>query len=361
MRRGLISWSREELPIAVFEDRVARLQTAMRAEDLDVVLAYASFAQPAPVQWLSNFLPYWGDAMLAIFADGPPLLLTSLTKRVHPWIHAVCHTGGVVSAPRLGENVEALLSKRVPAGRRIGVICLDTLPWPVATALNKAGRGAALVDVSNMYAALRQPADAAEIKLAEHAAAIGRAALQAIPAEALRTTEVIAALESSARLAGAEEVLQRIAPDLSRSATLLRMEGDAPLGERYAVELSVAYKGAWVRVTRCIATPAASASQDAWNNAQRWFTHAATSLNQSGQIQSPNGAPGKLLGWTVEASVGAHPLEVIAADDLRQSIALPAGSLAVFCARLELDDGPWRASTPLIIAPAGSPSALIGP
>ena len=42
MRRGLISWSRDEVPPPVLEGRVARLQEQMRAAGLGVVLALSS-------------------------------------------------------------------------------------------------------------------------------------------------------------------------------------------------------------------------------------------------------------------------------------------------------------------------------
>src|SRR5665647_2832424 len=102
MRRGLISWSREEMPVAVLDARVAQLQAAMRAENLGAVLAYTSFAQPAAVHWLSNFTPYWSEAFLVLLPEGQPILLAALTPRVHTWIREVSHLGELISAPRLG-------------------------------------------------------------------------------------------------------------------------------------------------------------------------------------------------------------------------------------------------------------------
>ncbi|NDH53934.1 MAG: hypothetical protein EBY24_18540, partial [Betaproteobacteria bacterium] len=72
-------------------------------------------------------------------------------------------------------------------------------------------------------------------------------------------------------LAGAEEVLLRMAPDLARDATLLRMDGDPDLGARYAIECSLAYKGVWVRVGRNVTNAAPPAS---WAAADAWFDHA---------------------------------------------------------------------------------------
>ncbi len=358
MRRGLVSWSREELPQAALDARVNRLQQSMRAQQLDAVLVYGSFAQPAAVQWLSNFLPYWGDAMLAVFPEGQPILLTALTRRVHPWIHAVSHTGGVMTAPRLAANVQALLDERVPAGQRIGVIALDTLPWPVAKQLIDAGRGDALVDASELYATIRQPADQAEVDLAVRAASIAHGALRAVPADAQSTSAVIAAIEAAARLAGAEEVLQRIAPDLATDSTPRRIEGDVPLGSRYAVDLSLAYKGAWVRAARCM-TRAPLPLPLSWQRAQRWFAASAAALHADSEGPNLDDAPGEVLDWTLEASIGLHSLERVASRQTGRLHALPAGALAMLSAELLLEDGPWRASVPLIMGRAGTTSRLL--
>jgi hypothetical protein len=347
MRRGLISWSQEELPVAVLDARIGRLQQAMRAEHLDAVLAYTSFAQPAPVQWLTNFVPYWADAVLAVPPEGAPALLAALTQRVHPWIRTVAHLGELISAPKLGEKIAATLLERAPGARRIGVIGLDSLPWSVAHPLAEALGTAELVDVTALYADLRQPADAAERALTRRSEAIGRAALAAIPATASKASEVLAAAEASARLAGVEEILQRIAPDLGGNVTLRRMEGDAPLGARYAIEASLAYKGAWIRLARAVARDGAEPAS--WRVAQAWFEAACARLDGKNPAAALAEAPGHVEAWTLEASVGVAPLSIVAASGMPVQCALPEGSLAVLSVRLQLEDGPWLASTPVTI------------
>jgi hypothetical protein len=355
MRRGLISWSREEMPEAVLEGRVAQLQAAMRAENLDAVLAYTSIAQPAAVHWLSNFTPYWSEATLVVFREGAPLLLASLTKRVHQWIREVCHIGDVLMVPRLGAGTAKLLNEKVGANGRIGVIGLESLPWSVAQPLFSDSTGNSLIDASAMFAALRQPADAAERKLAMKAVAIGRAALDAVPGNVRHASEVTAAIEASARLAGAEEVLQRIAPDLGRSATLLRMEGDALLGAHHAIELSLAYKGVWVRLGRSVETTAATPYT--WQAAEHWFAQTVARIDAGNAAirdgKLPLAAPGKLLRWTLEASCGVQPLTVVASNEMTKAPALPVGSLAI-------DDGHWYHAAPFIIGDSDSPGVMLG-
>lgn len=338
MRRGLIHWSEQELPAAALDARVARLQATMRSHEMAAVLVYASFAQPAPLQWLCNYIPYWADAVLVVWSDGPPTLLVSGTPRTHPWIRSVSHVGELVAASRPGAQVAELLGTKLPATARVGVVALDALPWSVTGPMLAAGWEGRLLDATAAYQSARHPGDAAEQAMARRAHTIAEAALAALPAQARTTSEVIAAMEGSARRAGAEEVLPRIAPDLARSATLQRIEGDQALGACYSVDCSLAYKGVWVRVVKSFArgTPPAS-----WAMAEDWYRHLLPRLGVQNACDPASQAPGRLQGWTLEASTGVAPLSVVAAHDLPATLTLPAGSLAIFSTQLELEKGPW--------------------
>jgi Xaa-Pro aminopeptidase len=352
MRRGLISWSRDEVPPAVLEGRVARLQERMRAGGLGAMLVYTSFARPSAVAWLTHFVPYWNEALLMVFPAGAPVLLAAFSKRVHDWIRSVSHLGEVRSAPDLGRATVAFLKERPPQPSRIGVLELDALPWPVAEPLVKSEYGRALVDATDLFAAIRQPADEPEIRLARRAATIAVQAFKAIPTAAKRASELLCALEGSARLAGAEEVLPRLAPDLRADATLCRLEGDALLGERYAVELSIAYKATWVRITRCISTQAVPPS---WRRAADRFVETVERLNEAKLSLERQVA----VAWTLETCRGSPPLSIVATGEAASPSALPGGSLACLSLQLDLDDGPWLGAEPLILGSRGQPSRLL--
>src|SRR6267154_2261452 len=349
MRRGLISWSRDEVPPAILEGRVARLQEQMRNAELGAVLIYTSFARPSGVAWLTHFVPYWNEALLVVLPTGAPVLLAAFSKRVHDWIRSVSHLGEVRSAPDLGRVAGAFLKERPPEPSRIGVLELDALPWPVAEPIMKSEYGRAVVDATGLFASIRQPADEAEIRLARRAATIAVQALKAILTGAQRASELLSVLERSARLDGAEEVLPRLAPDLRADATLRRLEGHALLGERYAVELSVAYKATWVRITRCVSTQAAPPS---WRGAADRFVEAVELLNEANLSLEPQVAgsaqPGKNAAWARETCRGSPPLSIVATEEAPSPSALPGGSLACLSLQLDLDDGPWLTGSPLI-------------
>jgi hypothetical protein len=305
MRRGLISWSKEEVPATALEARVRKLQQALRAEGLDAVFAYTSFPRPAAVSWLTHFVPYWSEALLAVLPQGAPSLLASLTKRVHPWIREVSHLGEIVPAPSLGRAAATFAKEKKL--NRIGVVDLADLPWPVAEPL-----GERLVDFTESFARLRQPPDAHENALAERAAQIAERALASVPQQAWRTSEILAAAEQAARLEGAEEVIPRIIDPKS-------------------IELSVAYKGTWTRLGR---------TRNASAEAQAWFQAA---LQGSGEPP-----PGELKRRTVESCVGSAPLAVVenAGKIYRR---LPRGARAVLSVELELDSGAWFGAAPFVV------------
>lgn len=346
MRRGLISWNREELPVAALDARIGRLQAGMRQQGLAAVVAYTSFAQPAAVQWLTNFLPYWSEAVLLVLPEGAPKLLVALTPRVHFWIREVSHVGEVLAAPKPGVKAAELLAAQVGADAKVGVIGLDALPWTIAQPLSEAF-GGRLVDAAPLYASVRHPADQAEQGMARKALAMAQAALAAVPATARTTADVVAAVDRSARLAGAEEVLPRIAPDLARDTALLRMEEVKPLGDRYAIDCSLAYRGVWVRALRTVARGTQPAS---WAQADAWFERTLQGIGGPATVADlAAAAPGRLVGWTLEASTGVAPLSVVAASGQAGGVNLPKDSLAVFTAQLALDDGAWVRSAPVAI------------
>jgi len=334
----------------------------MRAAELGVMLIYTSFARPSAVAWLTHFVPYWNEALLVVQPSGTPVLLAAFSKRMHDWIRSVSHVGEVRSAPDLGRAAAAFLKERPSEPSRIGVLELDALPWPVAEPIMKSEYGRAVVDATGLFASIRQPADEAEIRLARRAATIAAQAFKAIPAGAKSASELLSALDGSARLAGAEEVLPRLASDLRADATLRRLEGDALLGERYAVELSVAYKATWVRITRCVSIQAVPPS---WRGAADRFIETVERLNEANLSLEPEVAgsvrPGKTVSWVLETCRGSPPLSIVATGETPSPSpsTLPGGSLACFSLQLDLDDGPWLGGEPLILGSGGQPSRLL--
>jgi hypothetical protein len=178
-------------------------------------------------------------------------------------------------------------------------------------------------------------------------------ALRAGDAGGRRAGEVLAAIERPARAAGAEEAMVHLCPDLGARPALRRIEGEAALGIRFAAQLSVAYKGVWVRLARSFAPGVERPG--AWSEADRWFAQAIAAC----EAATPGEAlgrmtPGRLVGWNVEACVGALPLAVVAASGTAPPPRpIPAGSLAVVTVRLETEAGPWIGGSALVLGGEG--------
>jgi hypothetical protein len=338
MRRGLLSWDKEEVPVAALEARVARCQQAIADAGLACLLVYTNFPRPSAVSWLTNFVPYWSQAVLLVFPDGMPVLVASLTPRVGPWIASVSHLGEITHTPHTGGGAARLILDQCPDGGRVGVVELNGLPGGIATPLIAGLGGMKLEDASGVFADLRDPADKVEIKLAARASEIAAAALEAgIAAHDGGSGAITAAIESAARLAGAEDILIHLAPDLAKSARLERIEGDAVMGARFAVQASVAYKGHWVRDLRSVC--ANGPAPEDWQAAEQKFDAALTTGMMPADAQS----------WLIEGNIGSRPLSVLGSKDAMDDRALRAGTVRVISLQFELAGGPWLAGRSVVL------------
>src|SRR4030081_359357 len=127
MRRGLMGWDAEELPVAALTARTARLQDAMARAGMQAMLVYTNLVRPSAVSYLTGFTPYWSEGILLVGRAGEPIFATALSKRVADWIRSVGPVGEIVSTPRPG----AALGARIAADstvRRVGIVELDAFP-----------------------------------------------------------------------------------------------------------------------------------------------------------------------------------------------------------------------------------------
>lgn len=337
MRHGLITWREDELSREDVLARQARLQSAMGAAGLDAMLLYTNHVRPAAVTWATGFTPYWADALLMVPRAGRAVFATALSKRVGAWMAGVNPTVEIVHGPAPGRA----LAGRLGAGR-VGVLDLDRLPEGLFRELTE-GTGIEIVEAAPVFAALRDPGDAAERALARRADALALAAMASVDPAAGTAGAVTGPAERAARLDGAEEVYVAIAPDLARDARLARLGGDVPLGPRFALRLSVARHGVWIRRTRTFGP--------GMDGLDAWFDGLAAGLDPSaptaGQIAPPAGTT--LRDWRLEAPRGTRPLAGIAQPGRETGGPVP---YAVLSLALDTPRGPWLAAGPVGIGTA---------
>lgn len=341
MRRGLLSWSETEVPPAVLEDRLARLRGHMAGEGLDALLVYTNFPRPAAVSYLTHFVPYWSQGMLIVPPEGAPVLAVSLSKRVSNWIRETAHVSEIINTPNLGRELAARLKS---GGHiRVGAVELNRLPGAVINALEAEYPDIELTDSTALYQDFRATADETEIALSRRAAEIARTALAlARPGDAAVQADILSAIERSARMAGCEEILIDVAEDLAADGRFRRLDGPTAFKDRYAVRLSVAYKGHWVRLARSFDQ---RWPEDRANELEAHIVSAAGSADASGLPGFSTGPIG------LEACIGTLPL---------QSIVKPAAGQIVSVNRTWHDEGgAWLASDPVLAGPDGNTSGSV--
>jgi hypothetical protein len=344
MRRGLMGWSEADVPQAVLAQRLSRLQDGLKAQGFGGAILYTNHARPAAVSFLTGFTPYWSEGLLFVPASGEPVLAMALSKRVAGWIRSVMPAGVIENAPQPA----AAIGRRVAEAEihRLGVVELDLFPGAQADMLAGSGNAVSLEDASAVFRPVRLHVDAAEIALARRADALARECLETFDRSG-DARGVVADIEARARLAGAEEVLVGVAPDLaSRANAFLRCDRLGALGEHFAIRLSLALKGSWIR--RTVTLSRNPTTQATFAAANAVFERALASGSAAAALKAlADGFPGKITAWTVEACVGSYPLEVVACSGDAPVISdiLPVGVVSV---QAEVDGIAWFGAGPAV-------------
>src|SRR5258706_15870275 len=164
MRRGLMAWDSDEIPIGILKQRVQRLQSAMAAAGQDAILLYTNFIRSGAVSYLTAFSPYWADGVLLVPRLGEPIFATTLSTRMGSWIQSVKPIGELATSPTPG----AVLGQKLAAGggiRRLAILELDNFPSGLYGEITAAPPGVEFVDGSESFAVSRAHLDDAERRL----------------------------------------------------------------------------------------------------------------------------------------------------------------------------------------------------
>jgi hypothetical protein len=343
MRRGLISRSLVELPDAVLEARIERLRAAMAEARLDALIVYTNNTRAAGVSWLTGFVPYWSEALLVVPCAREPVLVVALTYRVKSWIERTSRVAEVIHTPRIGLEAARMIAA-AHADAAVGIADLDGLAAGIVDDLRDGGPRLILSDATALFARLRAEADPAEIALATKAALIAQTALAQASGRSLG--DIIAAVELRAREFGAEEIYIAAAPDLGRDRRFKRIEGEAALGESFALRATVAYKGAWIRLVRTFG-PAVPHDEAA--------TRFAAAV---AQLPSERGLAG-FSSWLVEGCRIAQPLEPLMGSRVADANPPPPRALVSVQACLEIDGRPVLCGAPALLGGRGEAAGLL--
>jgi len=348
MRRGLISRSKAELPDAVLDARIARVRAVMGEAGLDALLLYTNNTRAAGVSWLTGFVPYWSEALLVVPRDREPVLVAALSYRVKSWIERTSRVAEVVHGPRIGFEAASMIAAS-KANAALGVVDLDGLAAGIVDDLRRGGPRLMLSDATPLFAPLRAEADPAEIALAMKAAAIAQRALAQASGRGASLGEIVAAVEAQARSDAAEEIYIAAAPDLGRDRRLKRIEGEAALGESFALRATVAYKGTWIRLTRTFSRDGAARPQE----------EAVARLAAAvAKLPSADGFAG-FSSWLVEGCWIAQPLAPLMGSRLAAAHLLAPRALVSVQVDFEIEGRARLLGAPALVGRRGEAASLL--
>jgi hypothetical protein len=353
MRRGMMDWQPEEVPAQLLSSRVQQVAAQCKSEGLAAMVFYANFTRPMDVSLLTHFVPFWSQALLAITATGRSALVMATTGRTVQWIRSTSVVEHVAVGSQIGQVLADWIAQEseAPSGTPYGVVHPDEVPQLLLDQLQQRLAPARPLDMSTWW----DPTSSAwstPLAVAQQARYIAQAALDAV-AQAPHDTghSIVAAADGTCRSLGAEEVAVLVAPDLARSDPLRRLEGDARLGTRVAVQVTVAYKGHWLRQTRsfdrqgdrlvamphCQEADAALARSSAARHPPA-YTAAAVAQALGAELSD----------WALEGPVRGLPLDTLASSRSASVLQEPAMLEASLTLRLRSPSGAvlWGAPLP---------------
>lgn len=245
MKRGLVSWEKNELPPEELASRLAAVQAIARRESVDAVVVYSDVWRSNDARYLSNYMPYWNRAFIVVPLEEKPILLCALSPRVYPWIKTVTVHETIIASPSPPATLFKLCAER--GWKRVGVFDLDGLPTDLHAELTS-GK-VELVDIPRSE--LRPAPTAVEVQMHARAARMAREVLERglATAKGQNDHELTGTLERVLRRAGAEDVVILVSDG---NGPPIPAEG-RPVGPHTSVVVAIEYNGHWAKVTRNIA------------------------------------------------------------------------------------------------------------
>jgi Xaa-Pro aminopeptidase len=253
-----------------YRQRVARLQQAMTAADLNALLVYSW--KRGQVRYIAGYHPNYiaNVAMVILPREGPPAMCVRFPfdlgrARRESWIEDVKASGDL---PGLAKDAAQALAQQGIRGGRVGLAggdhVIDELPHSLYIALQRALPDAELIEACHLLQDQRQTKSPAELALLRESACLAEAGAQAARQAlhpGIKEYEVVAAIEARLRHLGAETHLVVIASQGDRES--IGPPEDKPIqsGAAVVVELAVQKGGYWTQVARTFLVGGATAEQ----------------------------------------------------------------------------------------------------
>ena len=255
MKRGLITWDRDELPAGAFDARLSALNQLCADFDVPAIVAYTDVCRSNDVRYISNFMPYWNRALTVVPRREMPILLCSLSPRVYPWIKSVTVHETILPSSSLSTQLVKLCRER--QWTKVGMIDHAGLPYDLHTQLG--AEELTLVDIPR--GAFRPVVTESELAMHRRGAKLARGLVEAELTRAaigLSDHELTGRLERRLRRAGAEDVVVLISD--GRGVPLPACGNK--INENSSACVALEYNGHWVKLSRNADNVTASLTPD---------------------------------------------------------------------------------------------------
>ncbi|MEG0144674.1 MAG: Xaa-Pro peptidase family protein [Clostridia bacterium] len=181
-----------QIPRKEYAQRITRLQAAMRACDIDLLVTHACECESATVRYLSNFWAVFDFVGVLVPVEGAPILLTGGPEsydfavqfaliddvRVHPmYVETSAPEWDKPTHPWSYRMILDELRKKMPI-KRIGIANPNTIPHTIYADICAGADGAELVSAEDLIMQLRWHKSDAEIALLKEGYRITEEALK---------------------------------------------------------------------------------------------------------------------------------------------------------------------------------------
>ena len=222
---------------AEFTSRIEAVQEALARKELDALLVYGDEYRKENLRYVCDFWPIFERGGCFIPRTGAPILAGAPEGQLYA--QSMCVWDDVrnikefacVSVPEeidypLAEfsSLNEILGETLAGGRRLGVVGMLDIPFPIMERIQNAGSAVEIVDAADILNALRlvkSPDEIACLRRAGELACIGYEKLMENCQPGNTERQAAGAGEGAARMAGAEDINFTVFGSGPRAATII--------------------------------------------------------------------------------------------------------------------------------------------
>jgi len=248
MKRGLIQWNKNEVPIEEFETRIEKTKSLMESQGVEILAIYGDACQSNNLSYLTNFFPYADTGIFVLPMNNTPKIFTTHAYRNMPWFNTITWVQDIVCTDDIGTESAMYLNTFDLTGKKIGIVNPCSFPFPIYSIL-KEEISSDFIDLTKDFEKIRMVKTNVEKEFTKKAAHIAGLSLDRVKKtfrQGVSGYDLAAEVELVSRKNGAEDVLCLIQPDNSLSG--LSLPTSDPIATMCSVEINVEFQGQWAKL-----------------------------------------------------------------------------------------------------------------